>query len=120
MAATEAPERPPSEQTVEFKLLDALGELRGELSELRAHPPVWVPAGNWWDELDPNLSGALAQGQWWCGMLPSKPPHNVQLRANAMPDRLELSLMLDGGYIAWQRALFYGRREATHGQRLPC
>jgi len=109
-------ERPPSEQGIEYRTLDALEELARKVQELAERPPIMVPAhGNWWDVLpDPGMGGRCWTELLMSGFsqplyLPSSSPNTVVVRAATYADRLELSLQVNGRWIPWQRALFFER-----------
>lgn len=119
-------ERPPSEQGVEYRTFDALQELARKIDELAQRPSIVLPQhanwhANWWDVLprvgpvgkEHSLADVLASGgMYYLGQLPCRnPAYNLSVRAALHPDRLELSLQLNGGWIVWQRALFYERRD---------
>lgn len=110
--ASPTTERPPSEQGVEYLTLDAVKALADQVAEL-AKRPAYGPAGNWWDVLpkpEPgwNWRDAFAEGQVLQFMLPSRIGSYVAvLRANMLSDRVELSIQINGGWLIWQRALFY-------------
>lgn len=116
-------ERPPSEQGIEYRTLDAVAELARKVDELAQRPAIVLPAhGNWWDVLPRTDYPAVND---WSEIfspigyvsplqLPTRNPSTyVVLRAALMADRLELSLQLNGGWIVWQRALFFERPAAA-------
>jgi len=111
-------ERPPSERGVEYLTLDALEELTRKVDEL-CRRPAMAGHGNWWDVL-PQLERVDGRRESLAGLvqdcggttfaLPMRTPsYSLLLRATLYPDRLELSLQLNGGWVIWQRALFYER-----------
>lgn len=111
MAATE---RPPSEQGVEYELLDALAEVK----ELLAQPTrIQVASPNWWDVLPGNewvRSGDWREifpvGQHYQFMLPNKRADMpVTMQVGFYDDRLEMTLKIAAAYVIWQRALFFQR-----------
>lgn len=114
-------DRPPSQQGVEYQVLDAVADLSRRVDELAQRPAVVLPAhANWWDVL-PNLGypGAspwseilYAGGTSWLQLNSTQPSYNVVLRVVTLADRLELSLQLNSGQIIWQRALFFERPAA--------
>lgn len=116
-------ERPPSEQGPEYQALDAIAELSRKVDELAQRPAIALPAhSNWWDVLPPPFEGTGSDpgksfaeiltpaGVIHVGNLPTRfGAWQAAVRAGMYPDRLELSLQLNGGWIVWQRALFYER-----------
>lgn len=100
--------RPPSEQGVEYRALDLLEELGRRVDELAAKPAMVVNAGgNWWDVV-PELKDVALMPYVTTMQLPTQGSSGtLLLRAQAMTDRMELTLMLNHAYVLWQRALFY-------------
>ena len=110
MAASSKAERPPSERTPENAILDSLAELRATVEELKQRPAVVaVGGGNWWDVLPADAPRPAYTGncyRWHIGYGTNQ--EYLELQAQTMPDRLELSLIVNGGArILWQRAIFY-------------
>lgn len=104
-----AEDRPPSEQTVEHQLLDAVATLQQRLDDLASRPPLLV-ASNWWDEIPGEVREQVQEGIPAYVILPAKVPSTfLELRVHPLADRLEVTLRINGGWIVWQRALFYGR-----------
>lgn len=120
-------ERPPSEQGIEYALLDELQAARPLLEEVLDACRTRVRPPNWWDILpgledfsfgSPSIprgrapltwNQVLAQGvgQW---LLPTlNPAIQAQLRMATYTDRLELTLLVNGCNVGWQRALFFQR-----------
>jgi hypothetical protein len=98
------PARPPSEQSVEYQLLDKIAELTERLSQ-----QTIPPSPNWWDVLPEGseiLAGNYTQEFALYPYASNSPP--IRLIAARFPDRIELSLRTYNGDI-WKRALFFKR-----------
>lgn len=110
-------ERPPSQQGIEYRTLDAVEELRRKVEELAQRPAL--PHPNWWDVLPmlerpdgrrDSLAGRVQDGTVQQCAIPTRHPSEfLNLRVGVYPDRIELSLQMNGGWVLWQRALFYER-----------
>ncbi|HKW92988.1 MAG TPA: hypothetical protein VJX92_13905 [Methylomirabilota bacterium] len=114
-------ERPPSEQGVEYQTLDALEELTRKVQELMERPALVAAHPNWWDVLPmletydghrSSFGELVGNHSGWTSylQLPSaRPSGGLVLRVVIYADRIELSLQINGGWIPWQRALFFER-----------
>lgn len=103
----------PSEDTPEQRLLDAVNALTERLDAVPSRPPFMQ--SSWWDQLPQEFGELLGKMNY------HPPPHHMQIdgsrnilvaRYQFMPDRMEISLVLNGGWVVWQRALFYGKPPA--------
>lgn len=102
--------RPPSEQGVEYDLLDELRELRPLLEQLRDRPPVAEikVSGDWFDRVPRDFLGPdyrHGSFQWSWPMTPSGMGGRIMV--TTYPDRVELQLRTMEGMPIWQRTLFY-------------
>lgn len=109
-----ATERPPSQQGPEYETLDALQALRDQVEQLLSRP-AYVPQGNWWDVLPkPELElGFEWREVFAVGMVNQVALYGrtaswaPMLRVSQYEDRIELSIQISGGWLVWQRALFF-------------
>lgn len=105
------PDRPPSERTPEYQLIDAVAALTDELRELKARPNVapLVQPVNWWDVLPADVRPEALIGEWQQLHMQRRDGSygSFQLDCRGMSDRIELSLSDNQGRMLWRRCLFY-------------
>lgn len=111
-------ERPPSQEGVEWRTLDAVEALALKVDELARQRAVLVGHPNWWDVF-PSVQEAIpgAREHWsdvfhtgWTDtfyLSNRRPEFAPALRVDHCPDRLEFSIRIMGSAVLWQRAVFY-------------
>lgn len=114
-AVSASAERPPSEQGVEYQLLDALGAVRDRLEAIERRPALYGPSPNWWDV----LPGPEALGGYDPGLpvqattvmqLYGNPATHWIIRVQVMADRIDLTLRVNDAWTVWERSVFFPGR----------
>jgi hypothetical protein len=104
-----AAQRPPSEQGVEYQLLDRLTRVTEQLEAFEQRPGVGCPSANWWDQLPEGAREFFQEGIRSPFYLPTQRAElRTELYVTGYHDRVELALRFNQSFTAWQRALFFG------------